>query len=118
MQEAICSAAVQTAMDISANLIMVITETGAAARLVAKYRPKQLILALCMSVGVIRQLNATRGVSALKIPSFLGTEHLVTDALNYAKENGYIKSGNNVVCILAQHEESPDSVNIMKVATA
>jgi pyruvate kinase len=105
-------------MNISARLILVITETGSAARLVAKYRPKQLILALCMSVGVIRQLNASRGVAALKIPSFLGIDHLVADAMNYAKESGYIKSGDDVVCLLAQNEESPDSVNIMKVASA
>jgi pyruvate kinase len=44
--EAVCSAAVKTAEDINASLIIVITESGATARLVAKYRPKQRILAL------------------------------------------------------------------------
>ena len=44
--EAVCCAAVKTADDIKANLIIVITESGVTARLVAKYRPKQHILAL------------------------------------------------------------------------
>lgn len=46
VQEAVCSSAVKTASDIGARLIIVITETGAIARIVAKYRPRQLILAL------------------------------------------------------------------------
>lgn len=44
--ESVCSAAVKTASDIHASLIIVITENGLTARLVAKYRPKQPILAL------------------------------------------------------------------------
>ena len=116
-KEAVCSAAVRTAEDINASLIIVITETGATARLVAKYRPVQPVLALCMSASVIRQLNITRGVLTLKIPSFLGTDNLINDAMKYAVEAGYCKSGDNIVCLLGQNEESPEAVNIMKIQT-
>jgi len=44
--ESVCSSAVKTASDVNASLIIVITETGLTARLIAKYRPKQPILAL------------------------------------------------------------------------
>lgn len=44
--ESVCSSAVKTASDINAALIIVITENGLTARLVAKYRPKKPILAL------------------------------------------------------------------------
>jgi len=44
--ESVCSSSVKTASDVSASLIIVITENGSTARLVAKYRPKQPILAL------------------------------------------------------------------------
>lgn len=116
-KEAVCSAAVKTAEDINASLIIVITETGATARLVGKYRPVQPILALCMSASVIRQLNISRGIMCLKIPSFLGTDNLINDAMKYAVEAGYCKSGDNVVCLLGQNEESPEAVNIMKIQT-
>jgi pyruvate kinase len=116
-KEAVCSAAVKTADDISARLIIIITETGQTARLVAKYRPFQPILALCMSASVIRQLNITRGIICLKIPSFLGTENLINDAMKYAVEAGYCKTGDNIVCLMGQNEESPEVVNIMKIQT-
>lgn len=116
-KEAVCSAAVKTADDINARLIIVITENGATARMVAKYRPVQPILALCMSASVIRQLNITRGVITLKIPSFLGTDNLINDAMKYACEAGYCKTGDNIVCLLGQNEESPEAVNIMKIQT-
>jgi pyruvate kinase len=115
--EAVCSAAVKTAVDINASLIIVITETGGTARLVAKYRPSQPILALCMSASVIRQLNISRGVICLKIPSYLGSDNLVNDAMKYALEAGYCKKGDNVVCLMGQNEESPEAVNIMKIQT-
>lgn len=46
IKEAVCCSAVKTAEDICASLIIVITENGATARLVSKYRPVQNILAL------------------------------------------------------------------------
>jgi pyruvate kinase len=116
-KEAVCSAAVRTSQDINASLIVVITESGATARLVAKYKPTQIILALCMSSSVIRQLNITRGVITLKIPSFLGTDNLINDAMKYATDSGYCKKGDNVVCLLGQNEEAPEYVNIMKITT-
>lgn len=115
--EAVCSAAVKTSVDVNATLIIVITETGGTARLVAKYRPTQPILALCMSASVIRQLNITRGVFCLKIPSYLGSDNLINDAMKYALEAGYCKKGDNVVCLMGQNEETPESVNIMKIQT-
>ena len=116
-KEAVCSAAVKTAEDINASLIIVITETGQTARLVTKYRPKQHILALCMSASVIRQLNISRGIFCLKIPSYLGTDNLINDAIKYACESDFCKKGDSVVCLLGQNEESPETVNIMKIAT-
>ena len=41
-----CAAAVKTADDIDASLIVVITENGLTARTIAKYRPKMKVLAL------------------------------------------------------------------------
>jgi pyruvate kinase len=107
---------VRTASDLKATMIIAITDTGATARILAKYRPKQLILALCMSAGVIRQLNIIRGVFTLKIPSFLGSDNLIDCAINFAYENGYLKKDDTVVCLLGENEETPDYTNIMKIS--
>lgn len=70
-----------------------------------------------MNANVIRQLNITRGVITLKIPSYLGTENLLNDAMKYAAESGFVNKGDNIVCISGQNEESPENVNILKIAT-
>lgn len=115
--ESICVAAVAAASDVCAGLIVVITENGHIARLIAKYKPKQPILALCMSSSVIRQLNVTRGVFTLKIPTYLGTDNLINNAINYAMENEYIKKGDKIVCITGQNENTPENVSMLKVMT-
>jgi pyruvate kinase len=70
-----------------------------------------------MSASVIRQLNLTRGVTTLKIPSFIGTDNLITNAIKYSVESGYLNKGDSIVCLMGQNEESPDYVNIMKITT-
>ena len=98
-------------------MIIVITENGTTARMVAKYRPKQAILALCMTSSVIRNLNLTRGVTGLKIPSHIGNENLINDGLKFACDSGKCIKGDNVVCVMGQNEETPEMVNILKVTT-
>jgi len=70
-----------------------------------------------MNNTVIRQLNLTRGIVSLKIPSFIGTENLFKDAIKYATQENMIQKGDNIVCIMGVQEESPDHVNIIKVST-
>ena len=94
-----------------------ITENGTTARMVAKYKPKQQILALCMASNVIRNLNLSRGVFTLKIPSFIGNDNLINDAMKFALESGHCQKGDNVVCIMGQNEETPEMVNILKITT-
>lgn len=116
-EEALCISAVSAANDTNAGLIIVITESGHIARLMSKYRPKQPILALCMSSSVIRQMNISRGIYSLKIPSYIDTHNLIQNAIKHAIDNGHVKTGDKVVCISGQNESSPENVNILKVMT-
>lgn len=70
-----------------------------------------------MNATVIRQLCTTRGVISLKIPSYIGTDNLISDSIKYAKEMKFAVDGDSVVCILAQSEETPDYSNILKITT-
>ena len=72
MREALISSAIRTSLDIYADLIIVLTEHGNSARIVAKYRPKVPILACSINAYTVRQMNMSRGVIGLKIPSFQG----------------------------------------------
>jgi pyruvate kinase len=70
-----------------------------------------------MSANIIRQLNTSRGIMTLKIPSFIGTDNLINDAIKYSLESNYVKKGDKVVCLMGQNEETPEYVNIIKVTT-
>ena len=47
-------AAVQTALDMKLNLILVLTESGNAARLIAKYKPEAQIFACAFPSLIVR----------------------------------------------------------------
>lgn len=102
--EAMCSSAVKTTMDADCKLIIVLTETGVAARVVAKYRPGVPIVAVSASEQVTRQFSVVRGIHAMLTQSFAGTDSVITKAIAYAKGLGMVKSGDGVVCVHGQNE--------------
>jgi len=115
--ESVCSNAVKTVIDSDCRLIVALTETGSTARLIAKYRPKCPILALTMRESTVRQLSATRGVLPMLTGSFKGTDAVITEALNRAKELGMVEAGDCVVAVHGQKEECPGASNLMKVVS-
>jgi pyruvate kinase len=113
--EAVASAAAATVLDLNIDIVVVLTDTGRIARYVAKYKPPVPILACSISMPVVRQLNTSRGVIGYKIPSFQGTENLLTLVLKTAKEMGLCKAGNKAITIHGAQEESPEESNILKI---
>lgn len=55
--ESVASSAVKTAIDLGAAMVVVLTETGTTARLLAKYRPDVPILAFTAAADAARQMN-------------------------------------------------------------
>ena len=113
--ESVASSAVKAATDSDCQLIIALTETGSTARLLAKYRPKQPILALSAAESTSRHLQLCRGVISLQVPSFQGTEHVVKSAIEHAKELGLVKIGDRVVVVHGVQEEVSGHSNVMKI---
>jgi len=115
--EAVSSSAVKAAIDAKCPLIVTLTETGQTARLVAKYQPAATILAITASEQTVRQLLVVRGVVPVLTASFVGTDSVVAKALEHAKAQGLVKSGDVVVALHGQREECPGQSNLMKMLT-
>lgn len=113
--EAVAAAAVATVLDLNIDLIIVLTDSGKLARLVAKYKPSVPILACSVSKSVVKQLKTSRGVVGFKIPSYQGTENLLQLVIKTAKDMRLCKQGNKVITIHGSAEETPDESNIMKI---
>jgi len=75
--ECLAASTVRLVNDLSLSLVIVLTDSGKLARLVAKYRPSVPILAVSVNNSVVKQLNVTRGVICYKIPSFVGTDNVL-----------------------------------------
>merc|ERR1711937_821909 len=104
--ESVCSAAVASVIDCNATLIIVLTETGQTARLISKYRPSVPILALSAAESSVKQLSLHRGVVALQVASFQGTENVLKSAMETAKSMGLVKVGDTIVAIHGMREKS------------
>jgi len=116
--EAVASSAVKTAMDINASMVVVLTETGTTARLVAKYRPEVPLLVLTGMPEVARQVKGyMKGAEVIAVGSMIGTTSVITRALDAGKEFGFCKAGDNVVVVHGQNEATPGATNLLKVLT-
>jgi pyruvate kinase len=113
--ESVCSAAVSAVIDCSAALIIVLTETGQTARMISKYRPSVPILALSAAESAVKQLTLHRGVIALQVASFQGTENVLKSAIETAKSMGLCAVGDSIVAIHGVREEVSGSSNLLKI---
>lgn len=113
--ESMASSAARAALNLDIDLIIVLTDTGRIARLVAKYRPRQPIMACSVSLPIVKQMNLSRGVTGYLLPSFQGTEQLIKQVINAAKALGLCEVGHKVITIHGSNEESPEESNIMEI---
>mmetsp|Transcript_3827 Transcript_3827/g.4636 ORF Transcript_3827/g.4636 Transcript_3827/m.4636 type:complete len:557 (+) Transcript_3827:138-1808(+) len=111
-QQAMCRAAVSAARASNAKLIIVLVRGGTAARLLARERPAQPIMALCLHPKAARQLNIHRGVYPVVGKGSLnasasphrGLKHRHVDpseAITTAKNIGWVSEGDSVVVVSA-----------------
>ena len=115
--EACAASVVQTCIDMSIGLIIVQTENGNAARLMAKYRPSAKIFACAFPSLVTRQLQPIRGVIAHQ----LGIEHedkedITSVMVAEAKKQKLCATGSKVIVLQATNEEQYET-SVMRIVT-
>jgi pyruvate kinase len=113
--EAVASSAVKTAIDMGAKAILVCSETGNTARLVAKYRPPMPVLVLTATESVARQVSGlVRGVRCMVMGSMIGTEGIIHRAEDVLKDMGLVRSGDTVVAVHGQIEGRSGSTSLCR----
>ncbi|KAG5491880.1 hypothetical protein GH5_00770 [Leishmania sp. Ghana 2012 LV757] len=108
-EEAVCSSAVNSVYETKARVLVVLSNTGRSARLVAKYRPACPIVCVTTRLQTCRQLNITQGVESVffdtdKLGHDEGKEARVATGVAFAKSKGYVRSGDYCVVIHADHK--------------
>jgi pyruvate kinase len=116
MGEAVASSAVNTAMEMGASMIVVLTETGTTARLVAKYRPACPLLVLTALQEVGQQCaGLLRGAHVRVLGSMIGTDSILARATDIGKSEGWVKAGDTIVAVHGVQEARSGATNMLKV---
>jgi len=117
-QESIASSAVKTAFEINASIIIVLTQTGAMTRFVAKYRPACSIMCITDNPNVARQCLCLRSTFPLLVGSMTGTESLIGRAIEVARDILRIcEKGDKIVVAASVQGMSAEEEKIIRVKT-
>lgn len=104
-EETIASSAVNAAIEQNAKAILILTNTGRTARLIAKYRPRAPMLAITGNTQTARQMRLTHGVFPVLYDLAPGerkeVDERLTIGMEFAKARGFCKAGDDVVCVHA-----------------
>lgn len=100
-EDAVAAAAVRSAKDMNAKLIVLITMSGKTARSIALHRPTVPVLAFCTDPQVARRLQLHRSINPIMLQTSLnpGSSKTVmrAETIRTAKELGFVKTGDRVV---------------------
>ena len=117
--ETLASSAVKTAFDVNSPLIIVVTESGNTARLVAKYFPRMPVLALTRHAWVARQCYGyIANVNCKLLGSVDSTEDIIRSAIDEYVLKGFCSRGDPIICLYGHVTGSSGATNMMRVFTA
>lgn len=112
---AISQAVGQIAEQLGSAAIMTLTQSGATARNVSKFRPQTPILAVTPHVNVARQLQMVWGVRPLLMLELPSTGQTFQAAINVAQEKGLLSEGDLVVMTAGTLQGISGSTDLIKV---
>jgi pyruvate kinase len=112
---AISQAVGQISENLGAAAIMTLTQTGATARNVSKFRPTTPILAITPHINVARQLQLVWGVKPLLLLELASTGKTFQAAINVAQEKNLLSQGDLVVMTAGTLQGVSGSTDLIKV---
>ncbi|KYZ76990.1 pyruvate kinase [Anaerosporomusa subterranea] len=113
--DAISHATVQIAHDLGAAAIITSTESGHTGRMVSKYRPQAVIVAVTSKEKTVRRLCLQWGVHPTLGPSFASTDELFSNAISSALSTGLVKEGDLVVITAGLPVGTSGTTNLIRV---
>jgi pyruvate kinase len=116
LQEAVADAACTLADDMGAAAIVACTQSGSAARLVARHRPRQPILALTPLPETCLGLSLVWGVAPIRIEPSRSTDELMDRVPGIALASGHVKTGDRIVITAGIPVGVSGSTNTIKAA--
>jgi pyruvate kinase len=115
--DAIGYAACKIAADVGARAIITLSRSGYTARLIARYRPRELILAMSPNEEVVDSMAILWGTKALLVPEHEEFDDLIDDASTVCIGAECIAPGDVVVITGGFLDEESSETNVVHVHT-
>ena len=115
--DAISHATVQVAHELNAAAIITSTETGYTARMVSKYRPQSVIVAVTPKEKMVRRMLLLWGVMPVFVPQSSNTDEMMSNAIAGAMASGWVKTGDLVVITAGIPVGITGTTNMVRVHT-
>ena len=112
---AISHATCNIAAEVNADAILTVTMSGFTASMVSRYKPNCQIIACTINPTVCRQANLMWGVVPLHIRQEDTADELFKEAINAAKNAGYLKNGDKVVLTAGVPLGIPGRTNMIRI---
>lgn len=116
--DAISHASFTLANDLRASAIITPTTSGSTARMVAKYRPRQVIVGATPFKKIIRKLKLVWGVYGLEVEHKDNTDEMFSESVSKALHEKLILAGDLVVITSGVPVGVPGTTNLIKVHVA
>jgi pyruvate kinase len=112
------NAAWRAALETGASAIICITHTGFTVRSIARFRPEAKIIGFSADDQTLRQLTLSWGATPMHLDVDYQSDHVVTRAVEQAREAGLIRRG-DLVAVLSGSKEYPgqatDSLKLIPI---
>jgi pyruvate kinase len=115
VEEAISHAAVSLARDLDVKAFLVPTTSGGTARMIARYRPAQPVVALTPNPKTIKALCLVWGVYPRLIPAYRTTDAMVKLARRTARDAGFLRRGDLVAITAGRQPGTAGTTNLITV---
>lgn len=97
LSDAICYNACKLAKDVSAEVLIGMTQSGYTAFVLSSYRPKSPLYIFSKERSLINQLSLSWGVRAFYYAEENSVDDIVTDQISILRSRGFIKTGDVVI---------------------
>ncbi|BCJ88023.1 pyruvate kinase [Effusibacillus dendaii] len=115
--DSISQAVATIAQNLQAKAIVTPTHSGHTARMVSKYRPDCLIIAVTPNQDVARRLCISNGVYPVVVKETKTTDEMLEMAVTGALQTEWVKRGDLVVITAGVPVGQPGTTNLVKVHT-
>lgn len=115
ISESVAQAACILAAHLDAKAIVAHTQSGATARHISRFRPRQPIIALSAQKETIQRLTLFWGCLPILIDQPQGTDNMIETAAQTARETGNLSVGDIVVITLGHPIGTIGTTNMLRV---